>query len=96
MLRKCNGPHYGWGQFYNVRSREHNTHGKRVSSTSTKFSTNSHQDTKPTQPEHGGDDGFNPKREIVPHGFVEPLVIEKDDEGGEDAEEVHDRHHLLG
>ena len=63
---------------------------------STEFSTNSYQDPKTTQPEHGRYDRFDPKRETVPSGFVEPLIVEEDDERREDAEDVHHRHHLFG
>ena len=64
--------------------------------TSTELPTDGYQGSKPAQSEHGGDDGFDPEREIVPDSSVEPLVVEKDDEGGEDAEEVHYRYHLFG
>lgn len=56
---------------------------------STEFSTNSDQDRDPAQAKHTGDDGLDPEREAVSDGFIEPLVVKKDDEGGEDAEEVH-------
>jgi hypothetical protein len=63
---------------------------------STELSTNGHQDPNPTQPKHSGNDRFDPKREIVPNGSVEPLIVEKYDEGREDAEEIHYRYYLLG
>jgi len=63
---------------------------------STEFTTDNYQNSKPAQSEHGGDYGFDPERDIVPDSPIEPLVVEKDDEGGDDAEEIHDRYHLLG
>ena len=63
---------------------------------STEFPTDSYQDPKPTKSKHSGNDCFDPKREIVPDGYVEPLVVEKDGEGREETEEVHYRHHLFG
>ena len=63
---------------------------------STELSTEGQQESDPTQPKHGRSDRLDPKREMVPDGLVEPLVVEEDDEGGEDPEEVHYRHDLFG
>jgi len=79
-----------------VHARENGQRPAVTGQPSTEFTTDSYQDPKPAQSEHGGNDRFDPKREIVPDGLVEPLVVEKDDEGGDDAEEVHDCHHFLG
>jgi len=63
---------------------------------STELSTNRYQDPNTTEPKHSGYDRFDPKRKIIPDGLVEPLIVEEDDECGENSEEIHYRHHLLG
>lgn len=63
---------------------------------STEFTANGGQDPDSTQSEHGGNDRFDSESHIEPDSMVEPLVVEKDDEGGEDAEDVHNRHHFFG
>lgn len=63
---------------------------------STQLPAESDQDPDPTQSKHGRYDCLDSERETVPDGFVEPLVVEEDKEGGEDSEEVHYRRDLFG
>ena len=46
---------------------------------STEFPTNGYQNPKPTQPKHSGNNRLNRKRDVVPDGVVESLIVEKDD-----------------
>lgn len=58
--------------------------------------TKSYQDPNSTQSEHGRYDCLDPKRETESDGFVQPLIVEEDDERGEDSEEVHYRRNFFG